>query len=115
MDRLGIGFLNGFGLPPIEFVNLTADLGCRYLSVVVQGGPSVPLGYPPFSLKDDVALRRDLRAAMNQRGVTISLGDGFLALPGADLRTLAADLDVLAEFGAATSRPSTASTSATPS
>jgi sugar phosphate isomerase/epimerase len=99
MDRLGIGFLGGFGLPPIEFVDLTADLGCRYMSAVVQGLPLVPLGYPPFSLKDDAALRRDMLAAMNHRGVTISLGDGFLVLPGADMQTFAADLDALAELG----------------
>jgi sugar phosphate isomerase/epimerase len=99
MDRLGVGFLGGFGLPPVEFVDLTADLGCRYMSAVVQGLPLVPLGYPPFSLKDDAALRRDMRAAMNHRGVTISLGDGFLVLPGADMRTFAADLDALADLG----------------
>ena len=79
MDRLGIGFLGGFGLPPVEFVNLTADLGCGYMSVVVRGFPLVPLGYQPFSLKD-AALRREMLAAMNHRGVTTSLGDGFLVL-----------------------------------
>ncbi len=99
VDRLGIGFLGGFGLPPVEFVNLTADLGCRHMSAVVQGGPLVPLGYPPFSLKDDAAHRRDMLAAMNHRGVTISLGDGFLVLPGADISRCATDLDVLAELG----------------
>jgi sugar phosphate isomerase/epimerase len=99
MSRLGIGFLGGFGLPPVEFVNLTADLGCTYMSTVVQGLPLVPLGYPPYSLKNDVTLRRDLLAAMNHRGVTISLGDGFLVVPGADMHTFAADLDALAELG----------------
>jgi sugar phosphate isomerase/epimerase len=99
MDRLGIGFLGGFGLPPVEFVNLTADLGCRHMSAVVQGLPLVALGYPRFSLKDDAALRRDMLAAMNHRGVTISLGDGFLVLPSADMQTFAADLDALAELG----------------
>jgi len=98
MDQLGIGFLSVFGLPPVEFVDLAADLGCRYISTVVQGQPLVPLGFPPFSLKD-LALRRDLLAAMNHRGVTISLGDGFLVLPGAEMRRFSADLDVLAELG----------------
>ncbi len=98
MDQLAIGFLSAFGLPPVEFVDLAADLGCRYVSTFVQGMPLVPLGYPPFSLKDDVALRKDLLAAMNNRGVTISLGDGFLVLPGADMCTFSADLDVLAEL-----------------
>src|SRR5271167_1618441 len=98
MDQLGIGFLSVFGLPPVEFVDLAADLGCRYISTFLQGLPLLPLGYPPFSLKDDVALRNSMLAVMNQRGVTISLGDGFLVLPGADMRTLSADLDVMAEL-----------------
>jgi sugar phosphate isomerase/epimerase len=99
MDRLGIGFLGGFGLPPVEFVDLTADLGCRHMSAVVRGLPLVPLGYPPFSLKD-AELRRDVRAAMDDRGVTISLGDGFLVVPGGEMIRFTADLDALAELGA---------------
>jgi sugar phosphate isomerase/epimerase len=99
MDRLGIGFLGGFGLPPVEFVDLAADLDCHYISAVVQGQQLLPLGYPPFSLKDDPALRKDVLAAMNHRGVAISLGDGFLVLPGAEMGAFGADLDVLAELG----------------
>ena len=58
----------------------------------------LPLGFPPFSLKD-AALRKDLLAAMTHRGVSISLGDGFLVLPGAEVHALSADLDALAELG----------------
>jgi sugar phosphate isomerase/epimerase len=36
---------------------------------------------------------------MSNRGVTISLGDGFLVLPGSDMGACCADLDVLAELG----------------
>jgi sugar phosphate isomerase/epimerase len=99
MNQLAIGFLNGFGLPPLDFVDLTADLGCRYMSIVVQGAPLVPLGYPPYSLKDDAALRRELHTAMDHRGVAISLGDGFLVLPGTEISSFGADLDTLAELG----------------
>ena len=59
----------------------------------------MPLGFAPYSLKDDVALRKDLLAAMAHRGVSISLGDGFLVLPGAEMHKFSADLDVLAELG----------------
>lgn len=100
MDQLGIGFLCGFGLPPVESVDLAADLGCRYMSAVAQGLPLVPLDYPPYFLKDDVALRKNMIAALQHRGVTVSLGDGFLVLPGADMNALRADLDVMAELGA---------------
>jgi sugar phosphate isomerase/epimerase len=99
MTELAVGFLSVFALPPVEFVSLAADLGCRYISTIVQAQPLVPLGFPPFSLKDDPALRKDLLAAMNDRGVTISLGDGFLVLPGAEMRNFCMDLDVLAELG----------------
>jgi sugar phosphate isomerase/epimerase len=98
MNQLGIGFLGGFGLPPVEFVNLTADLGCNYMSVVVRGAPLLALDYPPFSLKNP-RLRQELLAAMNDRGVAISLGDGFLITPGAEMHAFAGDLDVLAELG----------------
>jgi sugar phosphate isomerase/epimerase len=98
VTELGVGFLSVFALPPVELVNLAADLGCRHMSTIVQGQPLVPLDFAPYSLKDP-ALRRDLLAAMNARGVTISLGDGFLVLPGADMRNFRGDLDVLAELG----------------
>ena len=97
-SRLGIGFLSVFALPPIELVDLAADLGCQYISTVVQGQPLVSLDFGPYSLRDDIALRRGLLAAMDHRGVTISLGDGFLVLPSAEMRSFSADLDVLAEL-----------------
>lgn len=64
IDNLGIGMLSVFGLPPVELVDLAADLGCRYVSAAVQGMPLVPLGYPRFSLTDDAGLRQTLLAAM---------------------------------------------------
>lgn len=97
MTELAVGFLSVFALPPVELVNLAADLGCQHISTIVQGQPLVPLDFPPFSLRDP-ALRKDLLAAMDDRGVTISLGDGFLVLPDADMRDFCADLDVLAEL-----------------
>jgi sugar phosphate isomerase/epimerase len=99
MTELAIGFLSVFALPPVEFVHLAADLGCQHISTVVRGQPLLPLGFPPFSLKDDATLRNDLLAAMNDRGVTISLGDGFLVLPDAEMGSFCPDLDVLAELG----------------
>ncbi|GAB3010219.1 sugar phosphate isomerase/epimerase family protein [Mycobacterium bourgelatii] len=98
MDRLAIGCLSVFGLPPVDLVNVAADLGCRHISTTVRGFPLVPLGYRPFTLRD-TALRMELRAVLNHRGVSISLGDGFLVLPDADTADYGGDLDVLAELG----------------
>src|SRR5262249_5473350 len=59
-----------------------------------------PYGYPPFSLRDDLALRRDTLAALRDRGVTVSLGDGFVLRPGMHMRDLAGDVAAMAELGA---------------
>jgi sugar phosphate isomerase/epimerase len=99
MDRLGIEMLSVFGMPPIEYVHLTADLGCRYITVGMVGfAPIKALGYPAFSLRDEPSLRKDLLAVMDDRGVSISLGEGLLIAPGIDVRSYTADLDVMAEL-----------------
>jgi sugar phosphate isomerase/epimerase len=101
MRDLGIEFISVLGMPPVEFVHLAADLGCRYISTPLAGAGLESLGYPAFSLKEDLRLRQDLRTAMDDRGVSISLGEGMMIAPGADVSNLAADLDVMAELGAA--------------
>ena len=37
MDRLGIEMLCVFGMPPVEYVHLVADLGCRYITTGMVG------------------------------------------------------------------------------
>jgi len=101
MRDLGIEFISVFGLPPVDFVHLAADLGCRYISTALVGAGLESLGYPAFSLKEDIRLRQGLLTAMEDRGVSISLGEGMVIVPGADVADLAADLDVMAELGAA--------------
>jgi sugar phosphate isomerase/epimerase len=99
MDRLGIEMLSVFGMPPVEYAHLAADLGCRYITTGLVGfAPLKTPGYPPFSLRDDPHLRRDLLAAMDDRGVSMSLGEGLLIAPGVDARSYAADLDIMAEL-----------------
>ena len=99
MDRLGIEMLSVFGMPPIEFIHLVADLGCRYITTGMVGfAPLKALDYQPYSLRDDLRLRRDLLAAMDDRGVSISLGEGLLIAPGVDVRSYAGDLDIMAEL-----------------
>jgi len=99
MERLGIEFLSVFGLPPVEFVTLAADLGCRYISTGLTSVPYNPPTYPPFSLKDDPALRREMIAALRDRGVSISLGEGMLVRPEKDVRDLVSDLEIMGELG----------------
>jgi len=99
VERLAIEPLSVFGLPPVAFVHLAADLGLRYIGITLRALPN-PYGYEPFSLVDDAVLRRETVAALRDRGVTISLGDGFVLREGDDLRDRARDLDVMAELGA---------------
>lgn len=92
MDRLGIDFLTVLGLPPVQHVELAADLGCRYISLITRPSPVNPTRSPPFDLVGDAALRRELKSVMRDRGVSIALGEGFLIRPGGDIRDVAATL-----------------------
>lgn len=97
---LGIEQLSVFGLPPVEFVNLAADLGCHCISAGLTGLPYNPHGYRPFSLRDDAALRRELIAVMRDRGIALSLGEGCIVRQDRDIRAYAADMDLMQELGA---------------
>jgi len=99
IEQLGIEHLSVFGLPPVSFVNLAADLGCRYIATGLTAFPYNPHGYGPFSLRDDAPLRREMTGAMRDRGVSISLGEGCTVLPGTDISRCAADLDIMRGLG----------------
>ena len=96
MIRLGIEQLTVLGLKPLEFVDVVADLGCNCISTGLSGMP----GYASFSLREDTGLRREMIAAMRDRGVSISLGEGCIVRPDRDIRDLASDLDIFQELGA---------------
>jgi hypothetical protein len=86
MSRLGVEQLSVLGLKPLEFVSLVADLGCNCISTGLSAMP----GFTSFSLRDDKALRREMIAAMRDRGVSISLGEGCIVRQGRDLHDMAA-------------------------
>jgi sugar phosphate isomerase/epimerase len=100
MNRLGIETISAFGLPPVEYVNLAADLGCAHISVGLSPIDINPHGYVPFDLRDDAALRREMKAALRDRGVSISLAEGLTVKPGIEARSRAVEFDVFAELGA---------------
>ncbi len=99
MASIGIEAISLFGLPPVETVNLAADLGCTGISTGLTSFPSGVADYPPFSLRDDPALRREMIAVMTDRGVSISLGEGLNVRAGTDIRDLAGDLAIFHELG----------------
>jgi sugar phosphate isomerase/epimerase len=97
--QLGIEAISVFGLPPVDYVNLAADLGCQNISTGLTAFPYNPHNYAPFSLRDDPALRHEMKAALRDRGVTISLGEGLTVRPGGDVRGYERDLDIFVELG----------------
>jgi sugar phosphate isomerase/epimerase len=100
MSTLGIEFISVLGLPPLEFVSLAAELGCQCIGIGLEPMPFYRGLHAPWSLRTDRELRRSLVAALQDRGITISLGEGFLVRPGVDVRQSAADLDLMCEIGA---------------
>jgi len=103
MDDVGIEYQTVLGYPPVDFVHLAADLGCHAISMKASTGPynaANPYGYGDFSFLDDAGLRRRMAAALSERGVVISLAEGFVVVPGANVTDDLASLDVMAELGA---------------
>lgn len=100
MDRLGLDLLSAFGLPPVAYVALAADLGCSHVTTGLTALPWRLAEFPAWSLRDDPTLRRETTAALSDRGVTISVVSGFSLKPLADVRDLAPDMDLAAELGA---------------
>ena len=103
MADLGIEYATVLGLPPVDFVHLAADLGCHSISMKAKGGggPYNPWGHEVYSFLGDTSLRRRMVSALTDRGVSISLGEGFIVSPGTGLLDDLASLDLIAELGAA--------------
>jgi sugar phosphate isomerase/epimerase len=99
MPPIGIENISVFGLPPVDFVKLAAELGCQHISTGLTSFPFGIHSYPPFSLRDDAALRAEMKAALRDTGVSISLGEGCTIREGIDVEDFARDLDLFAELG----------------
>jgi sugar phosphate isomerase/epimerase len=99
MDRLSIEPLSVMGCPPLDWVNLAADLGLGYVTLVMRGTGG-PDDFPAWSLRDDADLRRQTRELMHERGIHVSLIDGFVIWDGTDVRSFASDMALASELGA---------------
>ena len=99
--ELGIERLCVFGMPPLEFVAMTAALGCQSLGLALATMDSGfnPHGYPAWSMREDRQLLCDTRVALADHGVRLALIEGFVVLPGETCARYAADLDLVAELG----------------
>jgi sugar phosphate isomerase/epimerase len=100
VQNLGIEFISVFGMPPVAFVELAAELGCSNISIGFNQSDFNPHGYPRYSLKEDAALRRELKAALAANGVSIALGENLLVQPGVSMREQwLSDLEIFSELG----------------
>jgi sugar phosphate isomerase/epimerase len=105
MNRLGLDMLTLLGMPPVAHVRLAAELDCVSISTGLSGLPLAQFGYadftpyPAWSLENDPALRREMKAALHDTGVSIALAEGFRVRADADLRDRAGALDIAAELG----------------
>jgi sugar phosphate isomerase/epimerase len=100
-DRLSIEFISGLGLPPAQFVALAARLGCRAIGLAPTPITGPLAGQESWTLRDNPALQAELKTALSEHGVTISLGEGFLIMPGRAIANAQADIAMMAELGAA--------------
>ena len=100
MRPLGIERLSVFGLPPLDFIAMTAALDCQSLGLgLATTGGYNPHGYPEWSFRDEPQLRRDTRHALLDHALRLSLIEGFAVIPDQPMSRFAADLDLVAELG----------------
>lgn len=100
-DRVGLEFISVFGLDPVSFVTVASDLGCRHVGMSLEPIVTCEGIDASWSLRNDAGLRRDLKAALREHDVAITLAEGFVAMPGEDIATRAMpDLELMAELGA---------------
>jgi len=100
MDRLGIEFISTLGMPPAEFVEVAAALGVEHIGFAPAPITDNPHGFAPWDLRNDPALVRATRAALDEHGIKVSLGEGFLIMPELEIGDSIPTLDIMAELGA---------------
>lgn len=100
MDRLAIEFICAFGMPPVQFIQMVADLGVSGIGLAPSPITDNPHGYPAWDLRSDANLVREVKAALADTGVRIAQGEGFLIMPGIEIDQTEAQLDLFAELGA---------------
>jgi sugar phosphate isomerase/epimerase len=99
-NRLGLESQTLFGMPPVEHIELAAELGCGHVSLGPAPVPWKLDRFPQWSLMDDPALQRATRSALRDTGVRFALAEGFIIRPGVEARDRVAEFDLIAELGA---------------
>ncbi|MBV1686813.1 sugar phosphate isomerase/epimerase [Novosphingobium sp. G106] len=100
MDRLGLEFISTLGMNPVDAIRLTAELGVHRTGIAPSPITANPHGFAPWDLRSDPALVRATKAAAQEHGVAIALGEGFLVMPGIEIVDTESAMDIMAELGA---------------
>jgi len=100
MDNLGIDLISVLGMPPVQFIELAAELGCPNISLGLNQMDYNPFGFPRYSIPGDADLRREVKAALAANRVTIALGENLTVMADMDCRDMwKTSLDLLGELG----------------
>jgi sugar phosphate isomerase/epimerase len=99
-DRLALEPICAMGMPPVAFIELAASLDVGMVGMAPSPITDNPHGYPGWDLRGDAGLLAETKAALAANGVAVSQGEGFMILPGVDVATSEALLDIYAELGA---------------
>lgn len=99
-DRLALEFISALGMPPPDFIRLTRRLGIGRVGIGPAPIGANPHGYPAWDLRKEPDVLRQTKAVMAAENVSVSLGEGFLIMPGSAIADSHPTMEVMAELGA---------------
>ena len=100
-SSLGIDRLGVFGMPPVQLIELAADLGCDSVRVGLLRPLRATIRTNIRRGRCETILRCAAKtiAAQQRCSVRIAMVEGFVVMPGRDIRSCAQDLDLVRELG----------------
>jgi sugar phosphate isomerase/epimerase len=100
MRRVGLEYLSVFGMHPVQYVELAAELGFDFASVNLAGAANAPDPCHRFALRQDAGLRHAVADASKRTGLSIELVEGLMITPESRAAALIRDLDAATELRA---------------
>lgn len=98
--QLGIEYLSTFGMDPVEYIHLAADLGFDFASLNLGGSANRLPPHPEYQWRHDHRLQAAMKQAIASCDIAIGLVEGFGIMPDISVADHAPALDLVAELGA---------------